>query len=221
MIAAAVGLGDGHFEGQRPCWGRYLVDALMEFANGGRGTAVQTNLIHHLRPPPAFQFGQHVQPAGVNRFHLSRQTTQLALGHLRALPGHVAPDVVHLLVQPLHQALVGFFLQPPALLPLHHVGAVVAPIGNNAPSAHFPDGVDHPVQKITVVADKQQSPGPALKRTLQPLNGAHVQMVGRLVEDEQVGLFQQQPGQQQPRLLATAQVSQGHGPVGLVKTEAG
>ena len=60
------------------------------------------------------------------------------------------------------------------------------------------------------MADDQERPRPCAQRVLQPLAGRHIQVVGRLVEDQQVRPFQQQPGQQRTGLLPAAAVVQRH-----------
>ena len=45
----------------------------------------------------------------------------------------------------------------------------------------------------------------ALHEAFQPFEGVHVEVVGRLVEEEQIGLLKQQQGQPQAGLLPAAQ----------------
>jgi hypothetical protein len=69
-------------------------------------------------------------------------------------------------------------------------------------------------RKIAVVADDQQRALPGAQHAFQPLHRLHVEVVGRLVQDEQVGLFQQQARQQSARLLPAAQLHEICSPLG-------
>ena len=54
--------------------------------------------------------------------------------------------------------------------------------------------------------DDEQRAGPAVEDVLERGQRLDVEVVGRLVEQQHVGLVHQQPGQLQPTPLATGQV---------------
>ena len=68
------------------------------------------------------------------------------------------------------------------------------------------------VQEVAVVGDDHDRAGIVVQRVLQPGDAFGVQMVGRLVQQQQVGLFQQQPAQRDAPPLAAGQ--RGDGGVG-------
>ena len=61
------------------------------------------------------------------------------------------------------------------------------------------------IQEITVVGNGHHGAGEAVQKLLQPLDGLCVQVVGGLVEQQHVGLGQQQPAQRDAALLAARQ----------------
>src|SRR5690606_3865781 len=62
------------------------------------------------------------------------------------------------------------------------------------------------VQEVAVVADDHQRRIDLSQEVLQPLGGFDIQVVGRLVQQHDVGLGQQQFAQQQPVLLTSAEL---------------
>ncbi len=89
---------------------------------------------------------------------------------------------------------------PPRLLPLTAVGVVLRPTVLDRQDA----GRDT-VEKVAVVGHQDQRPGELEQALLEHLEGRDVEIVGRLVEDQQVGRLQHQPGDQNPRLLAAGE----------------
>ena len=61
----------------------------------------------------------------------------------------------------------------------------------------------HPVEKMAVVADYQQAALEFLKVFLQDIEGHDVQVIGRLVENQQVRLLHQDGKQVEPALFAS------------------
>ncbi len=150
-----------------------------------------------------------LQAAGLHHLDLADQPLESPFGHVgRAVAGDVALHIVQLAQELLVDGVEFALAQRPAFLPLIDIGRVVAPILLDAAAAHLPDVVDDLVQEIAVMADNEQRAVPGLERALQPFDGLHVQVVGRLIEDEQIGALQQQPGQQRACLLAAAQVAE-------------
>ena len=78
------------------------------------------------------------------------------------------------------------------------VKTVVPGIGMDAPVRKFGNGGHHPIQEIAVVGDDDHGPLVAFQMILQPVDTFDVEVIGRLVEKQVVGLPQQQPGQHSP-----------------------
>ena len=69
--------------------------------------------------------------------------------------------------------------------------------------------------------DQNESVGIAVKIVFEPVAGFQVEVVGGLVEQQQVGLCQQQLGQRNAHLPAAGELSVRRSPVGLGEAEAG
>jgi hypothetical protein len=75
--------------------------------------------------------------------------------------------------------------------------------------------VHHLVKEVAVVGHHHHRALPAIQIAFQPLDGLQIQVVGRLVQQQQastrrVGEFQEEAGQKCACLLAATQVRQGH-----------
>ena len=75
------------------------------------------------------------------------------------------------------------------------VGRVVALVGIQASAVDLTDPSHHVVEEVTVVSDAQHRSRVALQVTFQPSYRFGVQVVGGLVEQQQIGLLQQQLAQ--------------------------
>ena len=75
---------------------------------------------------------------------------------------------------------------------LLHVLGVIAGEFDHLAAQQFAHGGADVIQKIAVVADKQKGAFIIGEIVLQPLDGFQIQMVGRLVHKDDVGLLQQQ-----------------------------
>ena len=106
-----------------------------------------------------------------------------------------------------------------ALLALAVVGGVVAAERGQPAVAEFPDPVDGRVEEGPVVRRDQQRAGALAQVVLQPLEGVEVEVVGRLVEQEQVGVRDDQAGQRRAGLLAAGHRGRRLGPLGAVEPE--
>ena len=73
------------------------------------------------------------------------------------------------------------------------------------------------VQHVPVVRHQHQRAGELRQAVFQHLQGRDVQVVGRLIQDQQVGGLEHQAGDQDPRLLAAGEA--GQGPIELVGGE--
>ena len=58
-----------------------------------------------------------------------------------------------------------------------------------------------PIEHVAIMGDDHEPAREVLEFVLQPLDRIDVEMVGRLVEHEQVGIGDQRPGQRDPLLL--------------------
>ena len=96
-----------------------------------------------------------------------------------------------------------------ALVALFEVVGVVAAIGVGGAIVQLNDGLTHPVEKVTIVRDEQQGFGVALQIFLQPLDHFHIEVVGRFVEDEQIGVGNQHRGQRHTFALTAGKQSHG------------
>ncbi len=76
-----------------------------------------------------------------------------------------------------------------------------------AAAVEFEDPFGDVVQEVPIVGDRQDGAWVLGQVLFQPLHALGVEVVGGLVEQQQVGLLQQQLAQRHPAPLATGQVS--------------
>ncbi len=69
--------------------------------------------------------------------------------------------------------------------------------------------------------DDENRPGVALQILLEPQQRLQVEMVGRLVQQQQVRLLRQQPGQVRPHHPAAAHLARGPVEILVAEAEAG
>ena len=93
---------------------------------------------------------------------------------------------------------VGLLLGGEARLLLLEPGGVVALPGDARAAIELEDPSGHVVEEVAVVGHRDDGAGVHLQRPLQPGHRLGVEMVGRLVQQEQVGLGQEQPAQRDP-----------------------
>ena len=98
----------------------------------------------------------------------------------------------------------------PALLFLHIEG-VVAGVELRLSVLDFRHPFDHFVQKPAVVGDGQHRALEPLQIALQPFGGVQVQVVGGLVQQQDMGVLQNEPGQVDPGFLPAGQRIEGPG----------
>ena len=157
------------------------------------------------------------RPPTSTRFSLSLATRGLpGAGPLRHLLGGpleaadplLQPGDVLVLVTALSEALLA------ARLALGQVVAVGAAVRLDRPLVHRQHRRDRRVEQVQVVADHQQPPSVGAEELHQPRLGVEVEVVGRLVEQQGVGLGEQDPGQ-----LDAAPLPARHGdaPVGRAR----
>ena len=92
------------------------------------------------------------------------------------------------------------------LLPQHDELGEAAHVLGHLSARDLDHAVGHAIDEVAVVAHEQQRPAPVRKVVLQPCDGVNVEVVGRLVEGEEVGLGQEQPCQRNPHPPAAAQL---------------
>ena len=97
---------------------------------------------------------------------------------------------------------------------------VIALVGAQMMVLDLEDAVYAAVEKIAVMRNDEDAAAVRGQILLQPLEHADVQVIGRLVQDQQIRLFQQQRRQSQPRPLAARKrgdlflpefLAEGHG----------
>ncbi len=93
-----------------------------------------------------------------------------------------------------------FFLRE-ALLFLVEPGAVVALPRNAAAAIEFENPLGRVVEEVAIVRDRDDGAGEALQELLEPLDALGIEMVRRLVEQQHVGLREQQTAQRDAAFL--------------------
>ena len=107
------------------------------------------------------------------------------------------------------------FLHQPLLL-LHQPGRVVALVGNALAAIELEDPRRDVVEEVAIVGDDQDRARIVAQMAFQPRHALGVEMVGRFVEQQQVGLVEQQLAQSDAAALAARQL----GDVGVVRRAA-
>ena len=137
-------------------------------------------------------------------FHGERPLVQLVVAHER-------PEV-HLrggLLQLLYLGLVLFVLLQllvEAALPLHGVEAVVAGVELRAAVDYLDAALSYGVQEISIVAYCQHRAAEVGDVVLQPLGGAQIQVVRRLVQQKDVRVLEYEPREVDARLFAAGEL---------------
>ncbi len=126
----------------------------------------------------------------------------LALG-MPGLGAHANP--LEFALQGLLPVAFRLFLPAQALLLLLQPARIVALPGDAVAAVQFEDPAGDVVEEVAVVGDGDDGPRIALQVLLQPGDGLGVEVVGRLVEQQDVGLLQQQAAQGDPPLLAAGE----------------
>ena len=89
------------------------------------------------------------------------------------------------------------------------VGGVVALVGVGVPAVELKDPLGRVFQEVPVVGDGDDGARVVLQVLLQPLDALCVQVVGGLVQQQQVRLGQQELTERHPAALATGQLCDG------------
>ena len=107
------------------------------------------------------------------------------------------------------------------VLALLKVAAVVAGVGGHAAVLERGDVVDAGVHEGAVMADDEDGAVVAGDKAAQPLDALEVQVVGGLVQEEQVGVAQEELRQRNAHLPAAGELGAGALEVGDLKAQAG
>ena len=83
---------------------------------------------------------------------------------------------------------------------------VVALVGDPAAAVELEDPAGDVVEEVAVVGDRDDRAAVVAQVLLEPRHRLGVEVVGRLVEQQQVGLAQQQPAQRDPAALAAGEL---------------
>ena len=129
--------------------------------------------------------------------------TCLSLG-LAGLGRHTHP--FELTLQGLLALALGFLLLGQALGLLFQPAAVIALPGDALAAVQLQNPAGHVVEEVTVVGHGNDRALILLQVLLQPVDGLGIEVVGRLVEQQDVGFLQQQAAQSHTAALTTAQV---------------
>ena len=92
-----------------------------------------------------------------------------------------------------------------ALLLLRQPGGVIALVGNALAAIEFENPARDVVEEVAVMGDDQDRAGIVAQMAFQPRHRLGVEMVGRLVQQQQVGLVEQQLAQRDAAALAAGQ----------------
>ena len=106
------------------------------------------------------------------------------------------------------------------LAPLLLEAVVVAGVEVDGAGVQMHDRVADAVEQLSVVADHQDGARIALQPRLQPQGALEVEVVGGLVQEEEVGLGQERPRQRRPHAPAAGEVVRGPLQVGGGEAEA-
>ena len=144
---------------------------------------------------------------------------ELALG-LRGLGvlGAEAVDEFHQAADLALLVFVGGQLLLLVGLALEQILVIAAAVTDQPALADLDDAADKLVQELAIVRDDQNRAGVAFQILLEPEQRFEVEVIGRLVQQQQVRLLRQQPGQVRAHHPAAAHLARG--PVGILFAEA-
>src|SRR5690606_32268549 len=84
--------------------------------------------------------------------------------------------------------------------------SVIAFVAISFASFQLHDEVANPVEEITVVRNGDKSSVGCIEISFQPLDGRQVEVVGRFVEDQEIGLIEENSGHGDPFFLTSGQL---------------
>ena len=121
-----------------------------------------------------------------------------------------------LFLQGLGARFLAFLFGLQARLLLAQPVAVIAFVGNARATVQLQNPFGGVIQEVAVMGNSHHGAGVALQKLLQPVHRFGVQVVGRLVEQQHVGLGQQQTAQGHAALFTTRQ----HADIGFPRRQA-
>ena len=137
--------------------------------------------------------GKVIKGRGFRRQHNALQAVELALPSSRLLGFDACLILADIFLRFFDMLLLffvsGFERLPPGRLDPHKVG-VVALIAGDGMIFQFHHAGGHLVKKITVMGDNQHTAAIGAQKAFKPFNHPDVEMVGRLVQKEEIRLPQ-------------------------------
>ena len=88
-------------------------------------------------------------------------------------------------------------------LALFEITVEISRVAGQPPALELDDDPGHPVQEMAVMGDDYKSPRVPGEEFLKPGHRLNIQVVGRLIEQKQIGLGEKQPSQRRPHPPAT------------------
>ncbi|CDA37055.1 putative ATP-binding component of ABC transporter [Collinsella sp. CAG:166] len=146
--------------------------------------------------------------------------TLLGLGGLGGLVAELIDEDLHVGDVALLGGTLGAHLLK-VVLALLEVAAVVAGVGGHAAVLERGDVVDAGVHEGAVVADDEDGAVVAGDKAAQPLDTLEIQVVGGLVQEQQVGVAQEKLGERDAHLPAAGKLGAGTLKVGDLKAQTG
>ena len=98
---------------------------------------------------------------------------------------------------------------------------VVAGVEGQPAARHVENALGHRVEQVPVVAHHHERPGITLEVRLQPHGGFEIEMVRRLVEQQQIGLGEQRGGQRDPHPPSAGEIGERRSLHRLVDAQPG
>lgn len=209
-----------------------IQDPLSLGHSGGRGKAKENGLLQLRHLSQLFPLFLKAAAHGLEGVHFLFQQ-EAAVGVAPADGGllvlHLVPDAekpVHLFLE-FGVLLAGDLgLVAEFGLAAFHV-LVIRQAGHGGPGGGLPpqglqmdDDIGGVSDQGFIVGDEEHGPGPGLEKLLQKLKGLQVQIIGRLIQQEQLRLLCQKPGQLELHPLAAGQLPQKAVPAGQIRREA-
>ncbi len=143
----------------------------------------------------------------------------LRLARLRGLVAEALDELLEMLhLLDLLRALLPHALD--ALLARLQVRGVVALVQVDVPVRHLGHAVDHVVHELAVVAHHDDGALVAAQKAFEPLDAFQIQVVGRLVEHEHLGVAHQQLRERDAHLPAAGKIGGGKRQVAFLEAQA-
>ena len=125
----------------------------------------------------------------------SGESFEFALGLQRVLPRNIFLDVLDFFEQLFLFAFIHFKAMIPTDLTLLQIGCVVASVIFRTADCHLKQRVAGMVKEITIMRNDDRRAFPLCEVTFKPFDSFDVKMIGRLIEQQQIGIGQQQTSQ--------------------------